>query len=109
MAVIWKVRPTPSRQTQARRQPGDRPAVEGDGAGVGLELAVQHVEAGALAGAVGADQRQHFAGGEIEVDAGHRLDAAERLAQAADRQQHHVASSLPLLPGPSSGAIRSWA
>ncbi len=62
VAAIWKVRPTPSRQIVARLagrrglRPSNRIAP-----GVGRELAVDHVEAGRLAGAVGADQRQQFA------------------------------------------------
>ena len=60
--MIWKVRPTPSRQIGARPQADDVAAVEPHDAGVGRELAVQHVEAGALAGAVGTDQRQQLAG-----------------------------------------------
>ena len=51
-------------------------------AGVGRELAVQHVEAGGLARAVGADQRQQLAGVDGEGDVGDRLHAAERLVQA---------------------------
>src|SRR3546814_2479964 len=53
---------------------------------VGLDLAVQHIEAGALPRAVGADQRQQFALRDLEAHVLHRLDAAEGLAQAPHRQ-----------------------
>ena len=65
----------------------------------GIVLAVEHVEAGALAGAVGADQRQDFAGLQRERHAAHRMDAAIGFAQAFDRQQcgrdAHSAVSIP--------------
>ena len=86
MAVIWKVRPTPSRQIGARPQADDVAAAQPHDAGVGRELAVQHVEAGALARAIGADQRQKLAGVDGEGDVGHGLHAAERLVQAFDLQ-----------------------
>ena len=63
-------------------------------AAVGRELAVQHVEAGALARAVGADQRQQLAGGDGEGDVLDRLHAAERLVQAVDLQ-HRARSCRP--------------
>src|SRR5262249_19673136 len=63
---------------------------------VGRELAADHVEAGRLAGAVGADQRQHLARGEREADVVDRMDAAERLREAAHgekRARAHDAAS----------------
>ena len=56
-------------------------------AGVGSELAADHVEAGRLAGAVGPDQRQHLAGGEVEADVVDGANAAERLGQSAHGEQ----------------------
>ena len=94
MAVIWKVRPTPSRQTARGLQPDDVAAVQPHDAGVGRELAVQHVEAGALARAVGADQRQKLAGIDGERDVGHGLHAAERLVQPFDLEDRRHARGL---------------
>ena len=73
---------------------------EAHDAGVGRELAVQHVEAGALAGAVGADQGQQLAGVDGEGDVGDRLHAAERLVQAFDLQ--HRTSCARLAPALAS-------
>ena len=83
VSAIWKVRPTPRRQIVARLPADQLDAVEPDRAGVGRELAVDHVEGGRLAGAVRADQRQQFAGGEVEADAVDGPHAAEGLAEVA--------------------------
>ena len=87
VAVIWKVRPTPSRQISR----GFLPVVSWPSRLIrpesGMVLAVEHVEAGALAGAVGTDQRQDFAGLQRERHAAHRMDAAIGFAQAFDRKQ----------------------
>ena len=64
VSAIWNVRPTPWRQIASRPQADQLAAGERHRAGVGRELAADHVEAGRLAGAVRADQRQHLAGGE---------------------------------------------
>ena len=64
VSAIWKVRPTPWRQIASGLQADQLAAAEPHRAGVGRELAADHVEAGRLAGAVRADQRQHLAGGE---------------------------------------------
>ena len=56
-------------------------AVEAHAAGVGPELAVEHVEAGGLAGAVRPDQRQQLAGRDREGHAVHGLHAAEGLSR----------------------------
>src|SRR6516164_667549 len=50
-------------------QPDQLDAAEAHRAGVGRELAADHVEARRLARAVRADQREHLAGGEVEADA----------------------------------------
>ena len=52
-------------------------SAQADAAGVGTQLAAQHVEAGGFAGAVRADQRQHLPGRDTEGDAVDRPDAAE--------------------------------
>ena len=84
--MIWKVRPTPRRQIARGLQADDVAAFQAHDAAIGRELAVQHVEAGALARAVGADQGQQLAGVDGEGDVGHGLHAAERLVQAFDLQ-----------------------
>ena len=61
-------------------------AVEEDLAGVGGQAPVQRLDQGGLAGAVVADDRQHLAGVEVEVDAVEADDPAEGLDQAAGRQ-----------------------
>src|SRR5258708_36407129 len=58
-----------------------------NGAGCRLELAGQHLEEGALAGPVGADQTTQLALGEREVDITDRLDAAEAHAQSSGLDQ----------------------
>ena len=58
--------------------------VEPDLAGVGPQDAAQAAQGGRLAGAVLAQQQEDLAGADLEVHAGHRLDAAEALAQATD-------------------------
>jgi len=59
-------------------------AVEQDGALVGPELAVDHVEGGGLARAVGADQRQQLTRREVEADTVHGLHTTKGLAQVFD-------------------------
>ena len=86
----------------ARAQAHDVAAAQPHDAGVGRELAVQHVEAGALARAVGPDQRQQLAGVDGEGDVGHRLHAAERLVQPLDLQ--HRAHARP--PSDATSALR---
>ena len=95
VAVIWKVRPTPSRQIARGLRPDDVAALEPHRAAVGPQLAVQHVEAGALARAVGADQRQQLAGCDGEGDVVDRLHAAEGLVQAVDLQHRAHARRSP--------------
>jgi hypothetical protein len=53
---------------------------------IGRGLAVEHVEAGRLARAVGADQRKDFTGLKRKRDAAHRMHAAIGFAQPFDRQ-----------------------
>src|SRR5690606_12683399 len=68
--------------------PGQLPAVEAAGAGLGHVQAGQHVEQRRLAGAVGADQAVNFAAPDIEADVRERLQAAKALAQALRLEQH---------------------
>src|ERR1700730_1537066 len=58
-----------------------------DAAAVGILLAVEHVEAGAFAGAVRADQRQDLARPKFERDAANGMHAAIGFGEALDRQQ----------------------
>ena len=112
VAVIWKVRPDAEPPDRARLAAGGVLAAQMDPAAVGNDLAVEHVEAGALAGAVGADQRQDFTGLQREDDAAHRMDAAIGFGQAFDRQQRgrvaHSALSIPGASGFGSADRRRW-
>src|SRR3974390_3175148 len=80
----------------ARRQPDDAMAGKADVPVVGSQLPVDDVEAGRLAGAVGADQRKELPFADIEADIGERAHAAECLAQAAHREDAHA------------GFLRAW-
>src|SRR5436853_253199 len=68
------------------RQHGDVLAGEADEAGVGPQLAGELRDERRLAGAVGADERQRLALGDVEVDAVGGDQPAEPLAQSADGQ-----------------------
>jgi hypothetical protein len=46
----------------AGRQPGDVPPAKQDGAGIGLQIAGDHVDEGGLARAIGADDADRLAG-----------------------------------------------
>ena len=61
-------------------------AVELDPALVGAQAAAQHVDDGALAGTILADQGMDLAGTQVEVDAVEDLDPVEALAQARGAQ-----------------------
>ena len=77
----------------ARAHAGDLDVAEFDAADIGLRLAVEHVEAGRLAGAVGADEREHLAFVETERHAAHGMHAAVGFHQVANDEQAHGASS----------------
>ena len=68
-------------------------AVEGDLALIGRDLAGGHAEAGGLAGAVGAEQADHFADVDLEVDAVHDLPPAVVFDQSLRFQDGHPRSS----------------
>src|SRR5262245_5723662 len=74
----------------ARMQADDAAAGQGDVAAVGRELPVDHVEAGRLAGAVWADQRQELAVAQLEADVLDGVHAAERLGQVAHGEDAHA-------------------
>jgi len=73
-----------------RRHADDVATVEQHAARVRPELAVDHVEAGGLAGAVRADHRQQLAGVQRETDVVDGPHAAERFRQMFDDEQAHV-------------------
>ena len=64
---------------------GDRrcPALDADLTGIGLIEAVEDLHLGRLASAIFAEQRQHLAGGDVEIDRVIGHDPAERLGNAA--------------------------
>ena len=84
-----------------RRGAEDLAALQPDRAGIGRDLTGDEIEDGGLAGAVRADDAHDGAGGDVEVEIGHREQAPERLAEAADPQQE----ALPL--GHHAGALRN--
>ena len=88
------------------RQAQNASTVEPNRAGIGPELAVHHVEAGRLAGAIGSDQGQEFARRERERDPLHRPHTAERLAQRFDLQ-HRNALGLCRAHGATSSGCAS--
>src|SRR4051794_25821445 len=79
--------PDPKPPHRARLAAGDVLARKADTAGIRHSLAVQHIEAGALARAVGADQCEDLAGPHRERYAAHRMDAAIGFGQAFDIKQ----------------------
>ena len=61
-----------------------------DLAGVAQPVALEDLDGGRLAGAVGAEEAEHLAGGDVEADAAHRLDAVVGLAQVAHSDSVHA-------------------
>src|SRR5437763_10564194 len=70
---------------------GDVAIVEAHLSGIWSELSVDDVEAGRLAGAIGADQGQELACAEIEADIVEGAHTAECLRQIAYREDAHAA------------------
>ena len=92
-------------QAQARA-PVDRhvrhgPAVDRDLAGVGAHQPDDHVERSGLAGAVGAEQADDFALGDLQRDVLHHLAAAVGLLQVPRLQP---APARPVPPRPAAAA-----
>ena len=75
-------------------QAGDVPAVERDAAGVGADQAHDHVKAGGLAGAVGAEQADDFAGAHFHREVVHHLARAVALGQAGCGEHQSAAAFL---------------
>src|SRR5918992_615414 len=71
-----------------RREADQARLAPADVARVGDELAIQHVEAGGLSGAVGADDGNHLASGDVEGHVAYRLHAAVRLRELLYRENH---------------------
>ena len=74
-------------------QAGDGLAVEQHRAVVGRKLSAHHVERGALARAVGADERQQLTCLQAERDVLHGFHAAKGFADVPDLQQAHGRAS----------------
>src|SRR5207244_2693536 len=70
-------------------EPAQAPAMQANFARIGGNLAVQHVEARRLAGAVRPDEREQLARAELERDVLHGLHAAVRLREILDRKDSH--------------------
>ena len=77
----------------ARRFADQLMAVQQDRAAISAQLPVDHVEGGGLAGAVGPDQCQQLAGGQLKMNAIDRTHATERFAQAGHFEQAHDCAS----------------
>src|SRR5262249_19060921 len=80
----------------ARRQAQEVATVEGHRARAGVVDARERVEQRALAGAVGADDREQLATLDLEADAGERGHGAEAQGQVVDAEQglrHHAVTS----------------
>ena len=81
--MIWNERPMPARAISSGACPAiGRPSSETAPSSGGVH-AGQQVERRGLAGAVGTDQGVQRAVGDRDVDALHRLDAAETLDDVA--------------------------
>src|SRR5690606_5698423 len=87
-----------------RVQAEDAAAVELHFAGIGQHVPGEHVEQGGLARAVGTDQADQFALGDIHADAIDRPQAAEALLDAADFEQRHQAS----FAVPARRRMKAW-
>ena len=86
------------------RQAGDVEAVEPDRAVVGLDQPGDHVEAGRLARAIGAEQADGLAALHREADVAHHLAALVALADAIDDEQAVLGSGrMPACSGRRGG------
>ncbi len=98
VAATWKVRLTPSCQMSRGFKPGDVAARRTGSRRSPAELAVDHVEAGRLAGAVGPD---HAPGTRpcamVKLTLAHGVHAAERLVERLADLEHRSCARLPRL------------
>ena len=93
--MFWKVRAMPSRASLSGRCRVILFAVEVDLALLRLVEAVDAVEKGGLAGAVGSDDGQDLVVLDIEADVRERVDAAEAQRHVVD--PHDCISQAPTL------------
>ena len=91
---VWNTRRIPIWLISCGLRPSTDWPVEGDRAGVGDQLADQHVQQGRLAGAVRADDRVDRVLGDRQVDVVQRLQAAEALVDVLDFENAHARVSL---------------
>src|SRR5690606_33289128 len=91
-----------ARRNPVRLQAGDVRAVEEDPPGGRLQHAADQVEAGGLAGPVGADQAADLARSDVEREPVHGGNAAEVPGQRFGPQQH--AAPTPPPPAPATVA-----
>src|SRR6185312_13285857 len=75
-------------EARARRQALEVAPVDADRPGVGPQLAIEKIEAGGLAGAIGADHRHPLARGDREADIGHGAHGAEGFREIARLENH---------------------
>src|SRR5690606_11420833 len=78
----------------ARRQADQLGALQAHRTRGGVQLAVDHIEGGGLACAVGADQREQLAFVKIKADIVYGDVATEFLGKVSDFEQAHAAFSL---------------
>src|SRR6516164_2703234 len=83
----------PNGMSIARTGEAHRPALEHDLAPARLEQAGEDLHQGGFAGAVVADDAEHFAAGEMEIDVVERRDRAEELGDATRLEKRKLALS----------------
>ena len=79
-----------------RLRAADRTAVEAHHLGRDAQQPHDRFEQRRLAGAVGADQRDDLAGGDLEIDAVERLEIAIAGDQAMGGEQRRAHASIPI-------------
>ena len=85
----------PRRASRCAGVPPIGGAVEHDAAAVRRIEAGDDVDAGGLAGPVGADEAEHLAGGELQADAVERAEAAEAFHNVFDAEQRAQGTRMP--------------
>ena len=83
-------------------------ATKPDGARIGLELAIDHVEGGGLARTIRADQGQQFSRSQIERNAVDRFHATKRFAQPGHSQQRQRGWVHALIPSTERTSAAGW-
>src|SRR5271169_1870587 len=96
-----------------RCYPSDRGAIERDLAPVRRVKTRDHIDRGGLAGAVGTNQPQNFAGGNMETQSVERVEAAEALHELGNVEDgclvrgHASPCGLRATPGLREGTARA--